>query len=216
MTEPAGRSLRLRAATPLLVLGVVGVALAADLRASPAAVGHPILPLWILALGIGIIALGGGAVLLIAPSPTPSAPLPPEPDVVVVPRSEWERLVSRVRALATADARGAGEPPSPPSWTTPGAPAGRPMAVDPPVEEPTPTPSVPPTSFAPAPAAAGPPSRPRPMIEGPSCATCGRTVPARAAWRGCVVCHRPLCTDCLTASVRERGASYCASCAATA
>ncbi len=208
-----GRSLRLRAAFPLLVLGGAGAGLAAYLRTGPAASGHTLLPLWVLALGIGVIALGGAAVLLLAAAPAPTAPLPSEPDVVIVPRTEWERLVSRVRTLAAAESRPTGEPPAPPSWpTSPAAPSPPPPGPEPPSTGSGGSTAVPSTAAAPA----GSPPRSRPMIEGPSCATCGRTVPARAAWRGCVVCRRPLCTDCLTASVRERGASYCAACAATA
>lgn len=48
--------------------------------------------------------------------------------------------------------------------------------------------------------------------DGPACATCGRAMSKRAAWRKCATCGRTLCASCLTTSVRVHGKGYCRDC----
>lgn len=223
------------AAAPLLAAGALLLGVALSIRAVDATVGAGRLPLWVLVLGMGAIALaGGGATLVLRPASAargrPSRPTPVRPGrgagrpLSPVPRGE--------------------EPPAPPQ-TVPGTRPSAAMSTggdrastpawaeeSPRVSEEPPTPAIEtpaaataaagpavwseedsPISAGPAPAAGATPQAP--AAAGPGlteCATCGRVLPAREAWRRCQSCGRTLCVTCLTESVRRFGSGYCRSC----
>ncbi len=223
------------AAAPLLAAGAILLGVAFSIRAFDATVGAGRLPLWVLVLGMGVIALaGGGATLVLRPASAAggrtSRPAP------VRPRTGAARPLSPVP-------RGE-EPPAPPQ-TVPGTrpsavPSAGPARTSAPAwaEEPSRIPEELPTPAIEGPAASAAtaepsvwseedsvaPARPAPSSgagpevpasPGPGlteCATCGRVLPAREAWRRCQSCGRTLCVSCLTESVRRFGSGYCRSC----
>lgn len=192
---------------PLFAVAVGLLAAAGFLHGTGSTAGSPRLPLWLLFLGMGIIVLGGGIAVVLfgrddasdeATAVAERQPGEEEHDAELAPEPD----VSALRPVP--------EPPAPPrptaSWST-ASPRGSAAA----------TPGVAPAPARPsteAPVATLPAAAPGAPVGGAlSCATCGKPLPARAAWRRCRTCARSLCVACLTESVRNFGWGYCRDCA---
>jgi|GEM_PF-3336168 len=207
------RLARLPGAIPLLLASVACFAAGGYLRSRELSTGTGGLPLSVLFLGMGAIVLVGALVALLAADRPASADdlLPTEteveatPDAPAEPAPEPEPLGSPVPTPAPRD------PPTPRPTVPSSAPTLPPSGTD--------------TGFAFGPRSSGsprsdgvrPPSPSRTSGLPPStradgtieCATCGRILPGREAWRRCRTCSRPLCASCLTDSIRSHGTGYC-------
>jgi hypothetical protein len=121
----------------------------------------------------------------VEPPPTSAPPIPEPAAVPTSPPASPPEVVD-VAAAETAPVRLEAESSAVP---VPAAPTARPAHAAPPA---TPT--------------------PEPVPDGPACASCGKRMSARSAWRKCSVCGKPLCASCLTSSVRSQGRGYCSGC----
>ena len=216
---------RLRSAFPLLLAALAVLAIGVYLSLANVTVGGGRLPVWLLFVGMGAISAAAAGVTLIArpPSFRPTGVRP---------------FSSMASPLGSREGRRAGpvrpeapEPPRPkpqigtptPLLSSPSqdeAPPGSRMEPAAPLTAPEASPVsasslVPPVQGEVVPAATERPPRPEPEtgVAGTvECATCGRHLPAREAWRRCRSCGRVLCVTCLTESVRTYGSGYCRNC----
>lgn len=162
-----------------------------------------------------------------APSPRPRSAVPPLAAAPADASESFAQIVARswpaestagdapTPAAPTARRESRPTPLSAPDTATPQTPSPSPP-------EPARTAAVPVAALSPpspvvtAPAPSPPAPRvpePELILDGPACATCGRRMSARGAWRKCSNCGKALCADCLPKSIRMYGRGYCRDCA---
>ncbi|HYK92757.1 MAG TPA: hypothetical protein VEY07_01780 [Thermoplasmata archaeon] len=217
-TLTPARARAIQRALPLLGGGAGFLAIAGVLLELEGSLGSVHLPLWQLFVGLAIITLIGAVAILVFPTPIASRV---SPRTRAPPKAAGSAARPRVELPdPPRPAPPSLGPSSVPTDSYPGGvarmgttdvPAPSAVAAAPPLIARSTGESPPPSLGSGADTKAvssGSPAVPE-VIE---CATCGRKLPAREAWRRCRSCGRALCVGCLTESVRTYGSGYCRTC----